>query len=199
MARIILGLARERTAGDDRLPFLRRPHEIVRANLQPLLSFRFQKRFKRRAGILAGIEDYVPALQQRARIGKAQRREHRLEIRHGDAAPTDIDRAEESDVGGHARRTSRISSTGHSGAVVPEHRATVFASSRSSFRRSPIFARMSWRWRAAMSGTSPHEAVPGPPRRTRVRMSSSAKPSSRALRMKPSIRTSRSPYTRRPL
>ena len=39
-----------------------------------------------------------------------------------------------------ARRMSRISSTGHSGAVVPVHWATVFASRRSSLRRSLIFS-----------------------------------------------------------
>ena len=40
---------------------------------------------------------------------------------------------------------SRISSTGQTGAVVPVHCATVFASKRSSLRRSLIFARISSR------------------------------------------------------
>src|SRR4249919_1398452 len=38
--------------------------------------------------------------------------------------------------------TSRISSTGHSGATEPVHRVTVFASNRSSLRRSVIFFRI---------------------------------------------------------
>src|SRR5262245_20120655 len=41
-----------------------------------------------------------------------------------------------------ARWISRISSTGQSGTWSPEHRAIVFAKSRSSFARSAIFPRM---------------------------------------------------------
>ena len=43
------------------------------------------------------------------------------------------------------RWISRMSKMGHSGAVVPVHWATVFASNRSSLRRSLILARMSSR------------------------------------------------------
>jgi hypothetical protein len=43
------------------------------------------------------------------------------------------------------RWISRMSNTGQSGAVLPEHRATVLASRRSSFFKSPSFARMSSR------------------------------------------------------
>jgi hypothetical protein len=44
---------------------------------------------------------------------------------------------------------SRISTTGHSGAVRPEHFAIVDASGRSSFLGSEILARISSRWWAA--------------------------------------------------
>src|SRR5262245_27165528 len=44
-----------------------------------------------------------------------------------------------------ARSISRMSNTGQSGAVFPEHRATVFASRRSSLFRSLSLARMSSR------------------------------------------------------
>jgi hypothetical protein len=43
------------------------------------------------------------------------------------------------------RRISRISKTGQFGAFLPEHRATVFARSRSSFFKSDSLARMSSR------------------------------------------------------
>ena len=80
------------------------------------------------------------------------------------------------------RCTSRISNTGHSGAVVPVHWATVFANRRSSLRRSLIFVRISSRWCAAISWTSRQEAFSGPPSRSKARTSSSEKPNSRAIK-----------------
>src|SRR5262249_57205206 len=47
------------------------------------------------------------------------------------------------------RRISRMSNTGQSGAVLPEHRVTVLVSKRSSFLRSPSFPLMSSTWCAA--------------------------------------------------
>ena len=48
---------------------------------------------------------------------------------------------------------------------MPEQRAPVFDSRRSSFFKSFSLARMSSRWRAAISRTSRHEAFSDPPRR----------------------------------
>ena len=77
------------------------------------------------------------------------------------------------------RRISRMSKTGQSGALVPVHRATVFASNRSSLRRSAILARILSRCCEAMSRTWRHDTLAGPPSRISARISSSEKPNSR--------------------
>src|SRR6516225_7338482 len=80
-----------------------------------------------------------PMLQQLRKFLPRRRRPHMTQTGHRPDQNPAVQRC------GVYRRISRISKTGQFGAFLPEHRATVFARSRSNFFKSDSLARMSSR------------------------------------------------------
>src|SRR5262245_29750447 len=110
----------------------------------PLAARAQQKERVRRIGILMPFPNSDIAFQARVRVFRQELA--RLGWSEGANVPDRIGSvASDPDQTALERLTSRISSTGQSGALVPEHCATVVANRRSRFFRSSSLARISSR------------------------------------------------------